>query len=386
MQIAVAQMAKAVDPEIPQARQRLRRTRDKLGHLGQGQRNVVVRDRPHLAIGQRQTFSNPPQPRGLRCRMGHNPIAHQTSRHRLIQKPRHQRLGVFKPRRQAKFDQHRPFWQGLQRHPNLGHMLGQKLQPLPMDQFKGRDHARRPRLSHRQELQRPFGRRHRQKGRRHAGRARKQPQGGGGDDTQCALGPNHQMAQIIAGVILAQSLQPVQHTSIGQNRFDPQTQIARIAIAQHVYPTRIGGQDAPHPRRAFRGERQGKEPVNLFRLSLHRGHHHASLDHQSVLRWVSRAHSGHPLQRQDQGHWPPLHDLPAHKPRAAAHWHNANPRCRTGAHHLGHLCRGSWPRHNTRHALPAPARLFQITWLGQAQRPFGQARSQIGNKTCISRV
>lgn len=56
------------------------------------------------------------------------------------------------------------------------------------------------------------------------------------------LGPDQEVPQIIAGVVLAQPFQPAQHRAIGQHRLDPQTQIARIAMRQHRHPAGIGRQ------------------------------------------------------------------------------------------------------------------------------------------------
>ncbi len=97
------------------------------------------------------------------------------------------------------------------------------------------------------------------------GRHWMQPQGGGRDHAQRALGPDQQVAQVIAGVVLAQPFQPVQDRAIGQHRLQPQAQVARIAVAQHVHAARIGRQHAADPRRAFRGQRQREQPARILR-------------------------------------------------------------------------------------------------------------------------
>ena len=59
------------------------------------------------------------------------------------------------------------------------------------------------------------------------------------------------MPQIIAGVIFAQSLKTVENSAIGHHRFNPEDLVARHAIAQHIDPAGIGGEQSANLRRAF---------------------------------------------------------------------------------------------------------------------------------------
>ncbi|MNN04716.1 hypothetical protein D3C81_1174460 [compost metagenome] len=80
----------------------------------------------------------------------------------------------------------------------------------------------------------------------HAARigAREQPQRRRRDHAQRAFRADQQLLQVVAGVVLAQRAQAVEHLAVGQHGFDAQYQFARHAIAHHVDAAGIGGQVA----------------------------------------------------------------------------------------------------------------------------------------------
>ena len=77
---------------------------------------------------------------------------------------------------------------------------------------------------------------------------------GGGDDPERALRPDHQVAQVIAGIVLMQRAHQVHDLARGRHHLDPKAERARIAIAQHVRAARIGRQRPSQHRRAARAE------------------------------------------------------------------------------------------------------------------------------------
>ena len=84
-----------------------------------------------------------------------------------------------------------------------------------------------------------------------AGRG-KQPQGGGGDDPERALGPDQQVASGHSRYCPCEAASArSRFPPSGMHRLQPQTQVARIAIAQHVDPAGVGRQIAADPRRAL---------------------------------------------------------------------------------------------------------------------------------------
>ena len=74
-----------------------------------------------------------------------------------------------------------------------------------------------------------------------------------GDNAQRAFAAHKQVAQIVARVVFAQAAQIAPDFALRRNYLQPQTQLARIAIAQHLRAARIGGQVAAYGATALRG-------------------------------------------------------------------------------------------------------------------------------------
>ena len=101
---------------------------------------------------------------------------------------------------QADLDQHRP-WHAGQRLADFGQHLGQKGQPCPRSSNAVTPPAMRPRPAPAgQAPPRGRGPQHGDAGLR---RRHDKAQAGGGDDPQRALGPDQQVAQVIAGIVPA---------------------------------------------------------------------------------------------------------------------------------------------------------------------------------------
>src|SRR5215467_5729875 len=58
-------------------------------------------------------------------------------------------------------------------------------------------------------------------------------QGRGSDDPQRAFAADEELLQIVAGVVLTQPAQPVPNPAVGQHDFEPQSQIAGVAVAPY---------------------------------------------------------------------------------------------------------------------------------------------------------
>ena len=68
----------------------------------------------------------------------------------------------------------------------------------------------------------------------------------GGDDAQRAFAADEQVAQVVAGVVLAQARQALPDLALRRDHFQPQAQLARVAVAHHLGAAGIG---APGCRR-----------------------------------------------------------------------------------------------------------------------------------------
>ena len=135
-------------------------------------------------------------------------------------------------------------------------------------------------------------------------RARIQLQHGGGDDAQRAFGADEQVLQVVAGIVLAQAAQAVPDTSVRQHHFQPQHQIARIAVAQHAVAAGVGGQVAADLA-IVQGCRQleREQAVMLLCHRTHVGQDATRLDGHGVIYRINGANALHARQVQ--------HDLPA---------------------------------------------------------------------------
>jgi hypothetical protein len=63
-----------------------------------------------------------------------------------------------------------------------------------------------------------------------------------GDDAERAFRADEQVAQGVGGIVLSQASQAVPDPAIRGHHFQPEAQIARIAVAQHRGSARIRGQ------------------------------------------------------------------------------------------------------------------------------------------------
>ena len=184
------------------------------------------------------------------------------------------------------------------------------------------------------------------------------------------------MAQVIAGVVLAQAREAVPDAPVGQHHLDPQTEVAGIAVAQHIDAARVGGKVSADPRRALGGDAEGEQPVHRRRRIVDVRQDRARLDHHHVFLGVNRADRGHPFQRQKQRRGTVGHDLPAHQPGAAAIGQHTDPRSIAGTQDCGHLCGGLGCHDQSGMTGPATARLLQIGGRHLAEGAVGQMVAQ----------
>ncbi len=88
--------------------------------------------------------------------------------------------------------------------------------------------------------------------RRRVGRLREEFQARRGNDAERAFGAHEQGFHIVAGVVLAQALQPLEHPAVREHHFEAQHQVAHHAVAQYRGASRHWSTDyrrsAPCPR------------------------------------------------------------------------------------------------------------------------------------------
>ena len=216
-------------------------------------------NRPDLAVGKRDRFAQGPEFGALRVALGDDAIADQPGIEG-IREQRFQPFGWYCPSGQAQVNQHHPVGRRGEGLAHLRQGFGQKAQARAADKLESRQPLAKARLRHGQKRERrarAFD--HDQRGPLLRGAGIK-PQACRRDDAQSPFGPDQKMAQVVASIVLAQPLQSMPDRSIGHDRFQPQHQIARIAVAQHIDPACIGPKQATNPRRSFGGEREWEQP------------------------------------------------------------------------------------------------------------------------------
>ena len=342
----------------------------------QRQRDILRGNRADALVGLGEMLAHGPEVLRLRLGLCDQPVADQPGLE-PFGKDRFQRVLRGLIAAKAQFDQNHPVGGRVPRLADVGEFLAQEAEAGARQEFKGADPVAHMTARKGQQVQRRLGGGHGQQRGARGGGAGRQLQRGGGDHAQRALGPDQKVAQVVAGIVLAQAFQPVPDLAVRQHRFQPQHLIAGIAVAQRVHAARIGGQQAADPRRAFGGERKRKEPVGLGRGGVHIGKDRACLDNGGVFLGVDGPDRRHALQRQDQvrrgGH------LTGDQSRAAAIGDEAHPTGIAGADDLRDLVSRPGQGDPLRRAVPFATRFLGIAGLRPADRIGGQvARKRVG--------
>ena len=190
--------------------------------------------------------------------------------------------------------------------------------------------------------------------------------------------PDEQLAQAIAGVVLAQPAQPVPDLAVRQHDLQPQHQVARIAVAHGVVAAGVGRQHAADLRAALGRDRQRQQAARLRRRVLRRLQRDAGLDRHGQIDRVDRPHPVQPRQAE--------HDLAAVLVRrgaadhrgVAALRHQRHPRRGAQPHHLGELGGVGGPHHRRRAALIQPPPILGV---GRGVSGIGQQAARPDDTT-----
>ena len=81
----------------------------------------------------------------------------------------------------------------------------------------------------------------------------------GGDDAERAFAADEEVAQVVAGVVLAQAREAVPYLALRRDHLEPQAQLARVAVAQHLRAAGVGGEVAADGAAAFGRQAQGEQ-------------------------------------------------------------------------------------------------------------------------------
>ena len=163
--------------------------------------------------------------------------------------------------------------------------------------------------------------------------------GGGRDDAQRAFAAHEQVAQIVAGVVLAQALQAAPDFALRRDHFQPQAQLAAVTVAQHLCAARIGAQVAAQRAAAFASHAQRKQPARIGCGLLHILQDAAGFGRDGLVSHINSAHGVHALQAQYDVAPIGIRHGAAHQPGIAALRNDGHSGRRAGLDHLRHLLR-----------------------------------------------
>ena len=207
----------------------------------------------------------------------------------------------------------------------------------------------------------------RDKGGGHRPRHGKELEARGGDDAKRAFGADEQVSQVVARVVLAQALEPVEHATVGQDHLESEHQLAGDPVPQRREAAGVGREIAADLAAALGAERQREVASSLRRGPLHLGQHATGFGGDREIRGVYLAHPVHTRQRE--------HDLPsggvrcraAAVARVPAVRHDADRGVVADREHGRDLVRRAWQHDQPGHAAKEPAEITEI-WLDRVGR------------------
>ena len=239
-------------------------------------------------------------------------------------------------------------------------MLKDELEGRAADELEGRHPVADGGAQAAEQLDRDGRRSDRQPGGDDGARTREELEGGGGDDTEGALGADEELLEVVAGVVLAKRAQAVPDLPVGEHDLEAEHELAGVAVAQHLHATGVGGNHATDFTRTLAGQGQRKQPVGLLRRGLHGGQRHASFGTQRVVGGIHAADA--PQPRQVDHHRGPVGQGrgPATQAGVAALGHHRAPRRCAGPHHRRHLRSVGRQHHRTSTAGVSPAPVGEV--------------------------
>ena len=282
--------------------------------------------------------------------LGDHGIAGAAQRQRVLQQRFHAGPALRFGNLVGAFQQHAVRYLAEQGHALLREMaINQAQRELVHHLEAGQAGAQLP-LRQAEQLHGVLHRRHGGPGGELRGRQRVQLHGRRGDDAQRAFAANEQVAQVVAGVVLAQAAQAVPDLALRRHHLQTQAQFARIAVAQHLGAASVATQVAANGATAFGRQAQRKQKAGLVRVLLQRLQYAAGFHGDGQVGAVQRAYAVQAPQTE--------HDLaPAGVWRGAAHQtgvaalrHQGHAGFGAGAHDRGDFGRRARLHHGQRAA------------------------------------
>ena len=132
-----------------------------------------------------------------------------------------------------------------------GHVADHELERDAREDLEGRDGVPERLPQPAQQREGRGGRIEGDEGGRDGGGARKETERCRGHDAERALGADEELLQVVAGVVLAQRRQPVEHAPVRQHDLQAEHERAHHAVAQHRRAPGVCRHDAAERRAAL---------------------------------------------------------------------------------------------------------------------------------------
>ncbi len=368
VQVAVAQVAEVHQPH---AGNLARQQRIGLGHEGRnarhGNRDVVLDVQALFGLRERNALADVPELVCLRKVLGHHCIGHAAVFESRFEQRLEARARMVFGFAVGVLEQHavRHGFVADERHAQLRHVLVDQAQRKLAHHFEARKARAQVLVRKAQQRDRMVERWHRGPGRELRRGQRVELHRRCGDDAERAFAADHQVAQVVAGVVLAQAAGAFPDFALRRDHFEAQAQIARVAVANHLRAAGIGGKVAADGAAAFGGKAQREQEALLLRRFLQRLQDAAGLHRHREVGRVNGANRVEPLQAQHHLRAAVVGNGAHCQPGVAALRHDGRAGRGAGLDHVGHLLRVGGPHHGQRLAARALAPVLLVGGQGR---------------------
>ena len=123
---------------------------------------------------------------------------------------------------------------------SCGQVPSHELERERVHHLEARETGAEPLLGQSEQRRRRGKRRQRRHRGHHGGRPRMQLQRRRRDDRQRPFAADEEIAQVVAGVVLAQARKAVPDAAFGSDGLEAEAQLARVAVAQHLRAAGVG--------------------------------------------------------------------------------------------------------------------------------------------------
>ena len=208
-------------------------------------------------------------------------------------------------------------------------------------------------------------------------RLRVQPEAGGGDEPERALGADQQVAEVVAHVVLDDPAQPVRGPC--RRRAPPRPRgrgRGRCRSAAPTTPPALVASSPPIRAEPSEASDSGNSRPAARAAACTSASMHAGLGDEHAVDEVEVADAVHPLERDDDRRRAGAGHLPPDEAGAAGIGHDADPRLGAERHGARRVVRRPRQQHRGRLAGEASPRLLEVARLRRAHRVRPERRGE----------